>query len=773
MTPFSRILLLCCLSVTVHSIVPAVLFAQVEASEEAPVFRPNEKPILNAVRTSTRIVVDGRIDESAWSDAALAENFSETYPGERTQPPIGIRARLMYDDDNLYIAFQIRDDPRRVRASLCDRDEIWNDDYCGIILYTYGDATWGYFIAANPLGIQGETRLSSSSGEEVSFDLVYSSAGRITDEGYEIEMAVPFSSLRFPERPVQDWRGTFWITHPRESRSTYSWASYRRNDPCELCQAGTFAGIAGVVPGSNLEILPAFVSRQSSALESDAQGNTRLSHDDIKGEPSLGLRYTFSSSTSAEAAVNPDYSQVESDPSQIDINTTFALYYDERRPFFQEGSDLLRTPITAVYTRSINNPLVAAKFTSRFGRTGIQYLGAYDETSPVILPFEEQSAILQNVGASTVSILRAKHSFLEDSFVGLLLADRRYEKIGSGSLAGIDGMVRFLTHYKIRAQGLLSRTAEAVAPEITAGTGIDAILLDEGRHSTRFDGEKFLGHAYRFSVEREAEAWSWEWSVSETSPLFRASTGFVTQAARRQVNVWNGYTFYPASGFIDRITPNLSVGRVWNTGGIIKDEWIMPELSIQMKGMTNLTLGWLTSDELFRNTQLNGIRRGSIRVNSNFSEPVRAGFFVMYGRTIARSLAVPVLGRGTEVSLWASIKPMQNVKIEPEYAFQELNHPETNANLFRGYILRTRVSYQFTRELFLRLVVEYNDFSRSLAVEPLLTYRLNPFSIFYVGSTHGLYELPSVIPSDDMRRPWEFGQNSRQFFLKFQYLFQV
>ncbi len=732
---------------------------------------PNEKPVLNIAPAAGPITIDGELNDPGWAGAARAGNFSETFPGEKSKPPIDIEAFIAYDEDYLFVAFKITDDPAAVRASLCDRDKIWNDDYSGIILYTYGNTTWGYFIAANPLGIQGDTRLSSVSGEDVGFDLVYHSAGRLTESGYEVEMAIPFKSLRFPDREEQEWHGTLWITHPRRSRSTYSWAAFSRDDPCDLCQNGLLRGIRGVKAGANLDLLPAVIASRASH-PSQADGS-RLEHGPIKGEPSIGLRYSFSSSTMVEAALNPDFSQVESDASQIDVNTTFALFYDEHRPFFMEGGDLLNTQINAVYTRSINNPLAAAKLTMRPRGTALMFLGAYDENSPALLPFEERSGLLPDAGGSWVSILRARQSFWEDSYAGALITDRRFADGGSGSVAGIDGSLRFLTHNRLRFQALASHTRESTDSSMTARAGLNSVVFNDGRLTARFDGESFTGYAWTGGIEHSSEFYNGEVAYNETSPAFRAASGFITQAGRRTLTSWHGITFYDPLPFVDRITPSVSAGRVWNSSGIIKDGWITPELTFYLHAQTTLTLGFLTSDELFRGVHLNGIRRSWLRVNSNFSEPLRAGVYVLRGRVIARNLDTPVLGRGGDVNIWVAIKPIQQLLIEPEFSFSELYHPDTGDELFRGYIFRARFNYQFTRELFLRLVVQYDDFRRTLAFEPLLTYRLNAYSIFYIGSTHGFRELDEAHENGDIRRAWEFGQTSMQYFLKFQYLFQL
>jgi len=205
------------------------------------------------------------------------------------------------------------------------------------------------------------------------------------------------------------------------------------------------------------------------------------------------------------------------------------------------------------------------------------------------------------------------------------------------------------------------------------------------------------------------------------------------------------------------------VARVWNFDGVRKDEWIQPSLSANLKAQTNIWTSYLYSNERFANKDFDSIQRFMLNVNSNFSDPLRVGFWLSHGRFIARGLDDPVLGDGTEFILWGTIKPLQRFIIQPEYSYFTLDHPDNGPNIFSGYILRTRINYQFTRELFLRLIIQYDDFDDELDIEPLLTYKLNPFTVFHFGSTHDYRDLDGS----------GFTQTSRQFFLKFQYLFRI
>ncbi|MDX1547158.1 MAG: DUF5916 domain-containing protein [Rhodothermales bacterium] len=726
---------------------------------------PNTLPSVQIPATTARITVDGDLTDEGWRTAAVARNFSETFPGDQTEPPIGIEVRMAYDATHLYIAYQVEDDPAAIRANLSDRDQIWQDDYAGMILDVGGDGQESVFIAANPLGIQGDTR-STRGNEDVGYDLLYRSEGRITETGYQIEMAIPFRSLRFPQRDVQQWRATFWITRPRESRNTYSWAAIDRDDPCFSCQLGTLEGMRGVRSGNNLEILPSVTGAQTAHRLGAGTPGAAFDNGRLSAEPSLDVKYGITSDLTLDVTVNPDFSQIESDAAQIDVNSTFALFFPERRPFFQEGSNLFQTPIQAVYTRSINNPLSAAKLTGRFGATSLAVVSARDRDTPVLLPFEEQSAFVQ-AGASVSNLARVQHAFGQDAYLGAVLTDQRLDGGGGGSLVGVDGSVRFLKKYSLKGQFVASRTAEPV--DAALSEQVDGTLTFGDGYTAAFDGETFWGHAFAAGVERDARHWSFRADAEQMSPTFRAANGFVTQNATRRVMSAQRYTFYPERlGFVDRINVSAHGGRIWNYDGEMKDTWVSPGVFLMMKHQTMANVSYVFSRERFGGTEFGGVRRLNLFVRSNFSEPVQLGFHVSRGRSIARMLEAPELGRSVNASVFGTLRPTARLTLNPNLDYARLADLDTGEAFFSGYIARVRATYQFTRRFFLRTIVQYNDFSERLNVDPLLTYRINPFTVFYVGSTHSIATYPGV--GDETDRFWQ--QTQRQFFFKFQYLFR-
>ena len=495
-----------------------------------------------------------------------------------------------------------------------------------------------------------------------------------------------------------------------------------------------------------MELLPSLVGSQSGYLSDPDNPESKFKNENPGGEVSLGAHYAFTPSLGAEITFNPDFGQVESDADQIDVNTTFALFFPERRPFFQEGSDLYHTWFDPVYTRSINNPIAAAKLTGRLNRTSIGFISALDKNTPIILPFEESSEVLNTDKKSVSNILRVKRTFGKDSYIGGLITDRRFEDNGSGTLFGGDGILRLHKNYHIEFQSLFSHSEEPKDSSLTEN--INDQQFDD-KYTAKFNGESFSGNALYASLEHDTKFWDFDFDYWQASPTFRADNGFVTQNNYRKTAFWTSFGIFPNSKIFEEIHPSVNFAKIWNYDGIHKEIWIRPELFLGFKGQTQVSLAYLSSAERFQNNLFSGIRQWELSTESNFNEFVQGGFYISYGTSIAREL-------------WSTIKPLTRLLISPSFLYSYLEHPDNDRTLFSGFIFRNRFDYQFTRELFLRLIIQYNRFNDQLVIEPLLTYKINPFSIFYIGSTMDYKKFEN-----------DFSHTSRQFFLKLQYLFRI
>ncbi len=735
------------------------------AARPAGPWQPVRLPKMATHRATGPITVDGVLDDAGWQDVPRAGNFVEHQPGDQVQPPVPTEAMITYDDKYLYAAFICYDDPAEVRASYSERDRIWNDDYVLLVLDTFGDQNCAFELGSNAYGVQGDLLWSAGRGEDSTYDMVYHTSGRITDEGWQVEYAIPWTSLRFPDKPQQEWRVDFWRNNNRQVRSQYSWGIYNRGDNCWPCQWGTITGIDGVRPGSGMSLMPAFVATQAGGREPDDAGKAGAwTNGKLMGEASLNAAYGITPSITAEATINPDFSQVEADAGQIEVNSTFALSYPEKRPFFQDGSDLWATFFRPVYTRSLNRPDFAVKLIGRPGATGFAALVAQDDATPFILPFAEGSALLEG-GRSTSALARVRRAFGSQSHVGAIATTRRHEGGGYGSLAGVDAGLTLSENVRVTAQALLSATTEPDNRALTAR--LDGLTFDGGHHTAAFDGEHFTGRAFYAGIERSGRRWGGEISGSERSPTFRAESGFEPRNDQRKLDSWTAYTFYFDKGLIERIEPLLVAGRVWDCSDVKKDEWLMGRVQANLRqAQTQVWFEKMASNELFHGTRYGGITSHELGIQVRPSEALAGGAELVWGHRIARHDEV----MGDEVShdLWVNVRPHKRVLIEQTWEGIRSDNLATGERLFEGYIARSRLNVQLSREWSARLVLQYDDFSRQWNADPLVTFRLNPFSIFYAGSTRNY---GTFMGEQEGIEDWRLA--SRSYFLKLQYLWQI
>ncbi|MCH9025034.1 MAG: carbohydrate binding family 9 domain-containing protein, partial [candidate division Zixibacteria bacterium] len=529
-------------------VISFVLNPHYVASKE---FEPVYKPTLKTSKITASIKIDGLLDEEVWKTLMKADNFVERYPGDNLEPEVKTYAYITYDDDNLYIGFKCFDDPAKIRATMCERDQFWNDDAVAVLIDTYANAAWAYEFYVNPYGVQKDILWSSVTGEDSGYDLIWESAAKITSDGYEVEMAIPFSSMRFPSKDVQEWKVDFWRNHPRETFKTYSWSANNRDEQCFPCQWGTVEGISEVSPSKGLEILPTIVASQSGEIDYSSS-DLNLKNDKLNSQLSLGAKYSLTDDVTLEAAYNPDFSQIEADAAQIDVNTTIALFFPERRPFFQEGRDIFQTLFNSFYTRTVNNPEYAAKLISRKEKTRIGFLTAKDETSPYTIPLEE-GTIIFDIGPSYINVLRGTHNIGGNNEIGIMLSDRRFENGGSGSILAFDHSLRLSTKFTLIGQYVLSHTKE---PDKLGKTAfLDGVSYDHGKFDLGFNGESYYGNAFITQFRGNGRNYHFTFNIDQVSPSYRTQAGFDPVNNDRNFMFNGSYTFrFPETSFLERIS---------------------------------------------------------------------------------------------------------------------------------------------------------------------------------------------------------------------------
>ena len=712
------------------------------------------RPVIRPPRISGPIRLTGKLDDPQWRLATEVDLRYEIQPGENTPAPQRTEVFILYNYENLYFGFRCHDTrPEEIRAHITDRDKFWGDDFVDVKLDTYGDHQRAYEFLVNPFGIQSDI-MTTSMNEDDSFDAIWYSAAAINDSGWTAEIALPFKSLRFSSAEVQEWTLLLFRVYPRASNVNISLAPHDRNVPNNLTEGARLVGLRDIESSGSVELLPYAMGQQTGALVDERDPSLGFRDNKIQGRVGGGIRYSPNPNFSVDAVINPDFSQIETDADQISVNTTFALFYPEKRPFFVVGQELLQTPM--YYSRSINNPLGAARVVGKTGSLSYLYLGALDRNTPFVIPGEEESDVVSSSLKSFSNIGRLRYDFGKQAYLGAMLTTRNLSG-GHNYLAGLDWNYPFWSNFYFQGELFLTDTRELNDTELLSShrrfgnTGYDAA----------FNGERYMGKGIHIVLMRSARDYSFMFETNHFSPAYRPDCGYFPNNDYREFTLWQGYSFYPKDSFIDRANIQVSSEMKYNFDWLKKEQVVQPGICVQMKGQLHLDASYfLVNDEMFRGTWFRQVNRASFSFNA---EPWGyLGFSVngQIGKFIYRSSS-PSMGSGHQIGSQITLKPTSQLRFELSYNRARLSSFDTGALLYDGYITRGILLYQFTPEMFLRTITQYNSFGKTLKVYPLFSYKLNPFTIFYAGVTNDFADF------DGYER---FQTTQRQLFVKLQYL---
>jgi hypothetical protein len=719
------------------------------------------------------INIDGDLSEPVWKNAKKYGNFSEVDPGDNTKPPVDTEVQMFYDKDNFYVAFTCYDsNMSKLRATMTDRDKMFNDDFVDVFFDPYAEGKQAYELVVNPYGVQGDLQWQTNGNEDPSLDIIWYSDAKIYKDKWTVEIAIPFKSIRFPDKNVQEWSIHLLRNHPREiSRSQYSFVPINRDAPTLFKDHATLKGIRNVKSGNNLEILPYVLGTQAGNISDMNNADSKFENEKIKGKFGFNVKYGITSNLTTDFTYNPDFSQVEADEGQINVNTTFALFYTEKRPFFLEGSSIFETPMNVVYTRSINKPLFAAKTSGRIGTFDIGYVLAYDENTPFIVPFEEKSSIISTNKKSFSNIFRIKKNFKDESYLGFILTDREVRKDngnifdidGFNRTFGIDGRIMMYNYYSLTFQFLGYQTRELNDSTVY----YDPEKFDGGKYTGTFDGEKFTGFGSYVDLLRSAKYWNFSVSYNDASPVARRDNGFLENNNYKTFSTSQSYMFYPDGKIVQRIQSQIYGIVRHNYDGKLKEVFVEPNIWMKFAHQVQLSAGYfLVNNEDFGGVYNKYANRAFINLNVNTLENLSGSLYYEMGKYIIRQ-GTPYVGYGFRFEHYNTIKPFDKLTLENSYIYFELSKSYKGEKLFAGYLLRNKSTFQFNKNMFLRVIFQYDSFNKAFEIDPLFSYKLNPFTIFYVGSTHNFSELENLTGNT------KYVETGRQIFLKLQYLWRM
>ena len=351
-------------------------------------------------------VVDGKLDDDVWKTAARLDTFSQYQPGDRLAPSKQTEVFIGYDEKFLYLGFHALDEPGKVRATVAQRDGVFGEDNVRVYLDTYDDQRRAYVLGFNPLGIQQDGIFTEGEGEDYNVDILMESKGILTDDGWSVEVKIPFKSLRYVAG-----KGKFWGIHvfrniDRFNDELDSWMPINRDVNGLMKQAGKITGLDDIKAERTLEIVPTFTVKQTGRRINP----NKFSNPAVEPDFGFTAKYSISSNITLDMAYNPDFADVEADAPVVEANQRFPIFFDERRPFFLEGVEIFKTPILAVNTRQIQNPDIAVKLTGKVGKNSFGVLAAVDD--PISSNPLEKKAY--------VGVLRYRRDFGKDSHFGFL-----------------------------------------------------------------------------------------------------------------------------------------------------------------------------------------------------------------------------------------------------------------------------------------------------------------------------------------------------------------
>ena len=776
-------------------------------------------------------VIDGKLDDDAWKTAVVLKDFYQVQPGDNLIPENRTEVRLGYDARFLYLAFHCFDDPAKVRANIPKRDNVWDDDYVGILFDTFNDQRRAYEFDFNPLGVQADGIWTEGQGEDFSLDLVMESKGTLTEDGYTIEVAIPFKSLRYVAGKDKLWGLHFWRRTKRLNNELDMWMPMDRDKNSWLAQAGHLTGLEGLSTERTLELIPSLTvsetGKRKSALPFNALAGTpdpgRFVNEPVKLDPGLTGKYTLTPTVTLDFTLNPDFAQVESDQLVVTANQRFPIFFDEKRPFFLEGIDIFQTQISAVHTRAIVDPDVAVKLTGKVNRNTFGVLLASDNgpgnftqddrTNPNVFPgiqrFVDKNA--------QVGILRLKRDVgKSDSFIGFLTTHYRFvDKYND--LGGFDGRFRInkQTTFSWQALGTYSRHL--------------FFFPDEGK----VRDSKQNGFAYAVNYNQSGRHFGHEFSMVGRTRYFVSDVGFNRRTNTNNPNWFLRYNSEPnpKGKLISwRVYTDFDSNFDWQ--GRSQHFNNETQLQLQLRRQTYFGVGADKGYERVFESEFGPKRQpGSNCVIENTckfagednersspstglyvfggsspSKKYNFNFFVLrgwgsldfdfgagpkYPRVSPPALAAREAlesGQCNTTPLPASCRapqdpgpgdfwhfdggltyqPTSAINARLSYTKERLTRYDTGLLAFDENIVSLRTTYQFTRFLFARGRIDYDSLGSNYKGQFLLGWTPNPGTAFYVGYNDDLNR-NGFSPFTGRLEPG-FRRNGRTFFIKLSYL---
>lgn len=728
-----------------------------KADQAAPTATADYIPGGRIPQLQGEISIDGVLDDAAWEGALVQEIAYDIQPGDNTPAPVKTTVRIGYTTDALYLSFHALDpDPSAIRAHLRDRDSAFNDDWVGVFLDTFNDQRRGYELIVNPLGVQADLINDATTGnEDASWDGLWSSAGKLTEEGYNVEMRIPFSTLRFRNNPGDKrWGISLFRNYPRDKRHQLTSHKVPRKSNCFLCEWTKYDGMAGAQQGRNIEVVPTLTMGKSQLRNAAGQP---WQSGDSSIEPGVDVSWAPSPAMTLNATLNPDFSQVETDQLQLDVNNSFALFYQEKRPFFLEGADYFTSQFDVLYTRQIADPDFGLRTTGRTTNGAYGAIIARDATTLLLVPGVLGSRFEQLDQDANVAVGRYRHDINKNASIGVIGTFRQGDDYAN-NVVGMDARWQKDAH-TAKAQFLHSQSEYPMRI-------VNAYANELGNDDTP------SGDAWRMEYSFGNRNWSFNTWHMDIDPGFRADLGFMGQVGYEKSLIGGGYSWFLDGKSFNRINLRADFDVTHRFDGQLLERELEGSIGTQGPMQSSLSLHGMTRKRFWRG-QLFDERYADINTNFRPNAKLQLGLYLNAGTML--DLAAEKTGKRTMVEFWGNANIGRGVATDWSLVHQEMRRDGGTA--FETMVLNAGSSWQFTPRQRLRLTLQgsqvernpalyafpVNEKARDWAAQMVYSYKVNPRTAVYAGGSYGAFM------DDD--NPDMFG-NTRSLFVKLSYGWQ-
>jgi len=765
-------------------------------------------------------------------------------------------AYLGYDHKNLYIVFVCFDDPKKVRARMSPREDIYDDDQVEVMLDTFHDRRRAYAFQTTPLGVQWDAIWTEAARAEVggnfdtSFDTVWDSKGKTTNRGFVVLMAIPFKSLRFPATQKQEWGIILYRGIYRNSEDTF-WPWINRKIEGRLGQEATLYGLEGISPGRDFDLIPYGIMRGFRALDTRDPYNPFFQSATAQGQTGMDAKYVIHDHFVLDLTANPDFSQVESEDPQITVNQRFEVYFPEKRPFFLENEDYFRTPIDLFFTRNIQDPSAGIRLTGKEGPYSVGLMAADDRAPglavPSVCPSTSPICADNLYGIrSYTTVARLSRDIFKQSSVGVIYSDWECPTTGEfNRVGGADTRLKLGGTWTLEGQAVTSSSNLLGLNAYLSPTGNLQSTCEANQFpfsSGNFgNGNYFAGPADRVDLRRNGLHFIYNGSYADISPGFVTVPGFVNRVDIRDSEQHGGYFFRPKTGWITAWGPAFYNHNTWDHEGTRLDTDYEPYVTIAGRGRTVVQFAPYeeTRERLrpqdFRFLGLTGVthdqdyheHRSGAKFQTGYFSKVTVGASYFWGdganfvpepvhivqrypgKLTPNAQAQSLLSRLNTGTASLTFRPIKPLKIENTYLFERLRARESEylfalaqlpqgsalgKGILNNHIVRSKWNWQFTPQLSLRVILQYNSIlantpgntfypytylptEKEFNTDFLLTYLVHPGTAIYLGYNSDLQNLdhelmPGVPGPAGLYTAKGYMNDSRQLFVKVSYMFR-